>query len=50
MHTGTENVLVGSSPTCLEAMTRRNKGMTGIIAMMGLTLKFFDVAAGLQSF
>ncbi|CDE50546.1 unknown [Sutterella sp. CAG:351] len=40
MQTGTENVFVGSQPTCFEAITRRKSGITGISAMMGLILKF----------
>ena len=40
MQTGTENVFVSSHPTCFEATTRRKSGITGMIAMMGLILKF----------
>ena len=40
MQTGTENVFVGSHPTCFDAMTRRKSGITGMIAMIGLILKF----------
>ena len=41
MQTGTEKAFVGRTPTCLEARTSRASGIIGMMALIGLTLKFF---------